>query len=216
MARRRDQTQLQTHVLHLPATSSLASVREALARFESCEALLVFPTRGAVELARMAALAALWAFCREQEIDAVFIGGDETLRAAAVAAGFAAATSIDAWRAVALEESPALVHPSEAEWAAADAALVAASGQHPGDSGSGWHADPPEYVMRLLVLGAEGGYSGPRDEPTAEEAERLRAEDAAATDPLLCAHYEYEERMTATIRDTGRLPVWQPAQPAER
>lgn len=211
MARRQDQAQLQSHVLHLPATSSLASVRAALACYESCEALLVLPSCGADALCQPEALAALRAFCREQEIDAVFIGGDETLRAFAVAAGFAAATSIDAWQAAAPEESPAaFVPPSPEEWAAADAALAAASGYHPGDAGSGWHADPPEYVMRLLDLSAEGGYSGPRDEPTTEEAERLRADAAASMDPLLRAHYEYEERITATIRDTGRLPVWQP------
>lgn len=210
MAQARDKAQ--AHVLHLPATSSLASVRAALARYESCEALLVFPPSVAVvELARMDALAALRAFCREQEIEAVFIGGDETLRAVAVAVGFAAATSIGAWEASEPQTPVASVDPSPEEWAAADAALVAASAQRPGDSGSGWHADPPDYVLRLL--GAEGGYGGPRDELTPQEAERLATEDDA-TDPLLRAHHDYEERITATIRVTGRLPVWRPPESA--
>ena len=207
MAQARDKAQ--AHVLHLPATSSLADVRAALAHYESCEALLIFPPSAAVELAQLDALAALRAFCREQEIDAVFVGGDETLRAVAVAAGFAAATSIDAWEASAPETQPGLAQPLAEAWAAADAALVAASTRHPGDSGSGWHADPPEYVMRLL--GAEGGYAGPRDDLTPEEAERLPAEDDA-TDPLLRVHHDYEERITATIRDTGRMAAWQPAE----
>lgn len=207
MAQARDRAQ--ARVLQLPATSSLASVRAALARYESCEALLVFsPSAAVAELARLDAMAALRAFCREQEIEAVFIGGDETLRAVAVAAGFAAATSIDAWVASEPQTLVASVDPSPEEWAVADAALVAASAQRPGDSGSGWHADPPDYVMRLL--GAEGGYAGPRDDLTPQEAERLTAEDSA-TDPLLRAHHDYEERITATIRVTGRLPVWQPA-----
>ena len=207
MGQARDKAQ--AHVLHLPAMSSLASVRAALARYESCEALLVFPSSAAIaELARPDAQAALRAFCREQEIEAVFIGGDETLRAAAVAAGFAAATSVDAWEAPAPEAPASLSHSSPEAWAEADAKLVA-SARGPDDSGSGWHADPPEYVMRLL--GAEGGYAGPRDELTPQEAERLTADDGA-TDPLLRAHHDYEERITATIRDTGRLPAWQPVE----
>lgn len=205
MAQAREQAR--TLALHLPAMSSLADVRAALARYESGEARLIFPPSAAAELARLDVLAALRAFCREQEIEAVFIGGDETLRAVAVAAGFAAATSIDAWEASAPETQVAFAQPSAEEWAEADAALVGASTRHPGDSGSGWHADPPEYVMRLL--GVEGGYGGPRDELTPQEAERLPHDDA--TDPLLRAHYDYEERITATIRDTGRLPAWRPS-----
>lgn len=194
----------QTYVLQLPATSSLGSVRAALARYESCETLLVFPPCGAGALAHLEALAALRAFCSEQEITAVIVGGDESLRAVAVAAGFGAATSIDAWESREPETSAAFVYPSADEWAAADAALVAASAGRSDDDGAAWHADPPEYVLRLL--GDEGGYAGPRDEPTPEEAERLRAADAA-TDPLLRAYHDYEERITATIRDTGRLPA---------
>ncbi len=196
------------HVIHLPAVSSLDSVRSALARLESCEALLIFPPGPAPALTRPEPLEALRAFCREQEIDTVFIGGDEALRAMAVAEGFAAATSLDAWETHAAHEDGSLTVPNAEEWSAADAALIA-SGAHRsgGDSGANWHADPPAYVLRLL--GGEGGYIGPRNEPTPEEAERLTAE-APATDPLLRALHDYEERITATIRDTGRLPVWRP------
>ena len=207
------QRQLQAHVLPLTAASSLDSVRSALARLESCEALLVFPPGAAPALTQPSSLAALRAFCGEQEIDAVFIGGDEALRAMAVAEGFAAATSIDAWETHITQEAALGTSPPAEEWADADAALAGAGVSRASggdDSGARWHADPPAYVLRLL--GGAGGYSGPRDEPTPQEAERLLAEDAtsAATDPLLRALHDFEERMTATIRDTGRLPAWQP------
>lgn len=205
------QRQHQAHVFPLPAASSLDSVRSALAPLESCEALLAFPPGAVPALTRPEALAALHAFCREQEIDVVFIGGDEALRALAVAEGFAAATSPDAWETHLAHDELTLSPPSPEAWVAADAAL-AGIGANPsgGDSGSRWHADPPPYVLRLL--GGEGGYAGPRDEPTPEEAERMQseAEEDVSTDPLLRAHRDYEERMTATIRDTGRMPVWQP------
>ncbi len=201
--------QQQPHVIHLPATSSLESVRSALSQLESCEALLVFSADGVPTLVRPQALAALRAFCGEQEIEAVFIGGDAELRAMAVAEGFAAATSIDAWEAHVVWQASLVAPPSHQEWTAADVALVASGGgQQGGDDGASWHADPPTYVLRLL--GGVGGFAGPRDEPTPQEAERLR-EEVAATDPLLRALHDYEERMTTTIRDTGRLPAWQPS-----
>lgn len=195
-------------IIHLPATASLDSVRAALARLESCEALLAFPPCGVGALTQPEVLAALFAFCREQEIEAVFVGGDEALRAMAVAEGFAAATSIDAWETHTPHVAAAIRLPTADEWATADAALVAAATRRlAGDDAAAWHTDPPAYVLRLL--GGTSGYIGPRDEPTPQEAERLLAE-LAATDPLLRAHRDYEERITATIRDTARMPAWRP------
>jgi hypothetical protein len=193
-ARRQDQA------LHMPASASLGDVQAALAELAASEAILIFPASGAAALLRQGALAALRTFCRERGLDVIVIGGDEALRAAAVAEGFAAATSLDSWQAEMSELARNPVAPSAEAWVEADSALVAKAGDQ-ADS-TAWDVDPPSYVLRLLA--GEGTYAGPRDEPTPEEAARLSPEDTA-TDPLIRAHHEYEERMTTTIRDTGGM-----------
>ncbi|MFI5271604.1 MAG: hypothetical protein ACHQ4H_01055 [Ktedonobacterales bacterium] len=188
--------------LHMATSSSLDMVRQALADTRARVIALVFPPQATIPLAEIEALHALHSFCRARDKDVTIIGGNEQLRAAAVASGFVAATSLDAWEPVERERPTAFAPDA---WIEADVALAGAPRRD--DGYETLNADPPEYV--LCLLRAEGSYTGPRAEATAQEVAALR-DELAVTDPLLRAHQRHEERITTAIRSTGRLvgAVW--------
>lgn len=188
-----------TAELHLPPEATTEEIEGALIRVRGTFAALVFPAGAACRLAEDEQLRTLRGLCRALGKHVAIIGGDEELRACAVAAGFAAATSLEAWEpAREVPPSEALSTARRAEWATADATFVAERGLHHRETS--WTADPPDYVLWLLRR--EGTYPGPRE---ADESAATTAgeDDGSPSDPLLAAHWCYEEHITATIRATG-------------
>src|SRR5579863_8922884 len=85
------------YAVQMPPDADIARVRAALARLTAQEVALEWPLGAACVLATAGAMRALVEICATLRRDVVIIGGDEALRAHAVAAGFAAATSLAEW-----------------------------------------------------------------------------------------------------------------------
>ncbi|HEU5439143.1 MAG TPA: hypothetical protein VFU88_07615 [Ktedonobacterales bacterium] len=186
-----------TAEVYLPPDATVAEIEGPLGRVRGPAAALVFPAGAACQLAAGEQLRELRGLCRALGKRVTIVGGDEDLRARAVAAGFAAATSLEAWEPE-RDERPASARGAtgRAAWTAADAAFVTERGRRHRETS--WSADPPEYVLWLLRR--EGTYPGPRE--TGDSA-TAGVDDAEPSDPLLAAHWGHEERITATIRATG-------------
>lgn len=192
------------HLLHLHSDTPLPTIQAAVGRVRPREIALIFPYGVPVALAGeadSAALHSLYRYCETLDKAVVIIGGDEALRAAAVLAGFAAATSLDAWKGASGSRFP---HPmsapdDEGEWPT-PLTLVG------NDPDQEVDLDVlPDYVQ--LLLGDEG-YTGPR-ESDADLEERI----ARNTHPLeddeddiaSIVSESYEDGITSTIRDTSGL-----------
>lgn len=205
------------HTIRLDAGTHLEAVRAALVRVPDREVALVFPLGQHCALAESDALAALHQDCETQRIAAVIIGGDAALRAAAVAAGFAAATSLDEWetgqhRAV----SPADGQRTDASSprASAEPSYLYVLGPEADDSEPGLYdptgEDPPAYVVDLLPTDTTPPverYAAiptiPRVRTPAQERRDEARREAAQTAALERAQHAYEEHVTRTIRATG-------------
>lgn len=184
--------------VYLPPDATPAEIEKSLGRIRGPVAALVFPAGAACQLAADERLHELRALCRALGKRVTIVGGDEELRARAVAAGFAAATSLEAWESERDEPPPDGSRATgRAAWTAADTAFVAEHGRRHRETS--WSADPPDYVLWLLRR--EGTYPGPRED--GDGAASAGQDDAAPSDPLLAAHWGHEERITATIRATG-------------
>lgn len=193
------------YLLHLPADTPLSAIQAALGRVRPRDIALIFPYGTPVTLASQVdftALHSLHAFCETLDKHVVIIGGDEALRAAAVAAGFAAATSLDAWKGASSSRFPRPASPpvdEDSEWPT-PLALVDIDHDHDIDLDI-----LPEYVQQLLGDGHE--YTGPRDhdaaleERIARNTRPLDDEDDIAT----IASESYEDGITSTIRGTSGL-----------
>src|SRR5260370_30033218 len=84
-------------LLHIRAEAALPAIVTAVQRARARRLALSFPVGRTSAVADSELLTALAERCRSLGIDVAIIGGDETLRANAVAAGFAVATTLDEW-----------------------------------------------------------------------------------------------------------------------
>src|SRR5258707_4848631 len=148
------------HAVRLEAQARGAHVRKALSRTSDGEVALILPSGEPAALADPDELRALHEYCQAGKKRVVIVGGDESLRAHAVAAGFAVATSLQDWESdkhatarpgrnllglrrakptkkLAEEQSVRLVHTASAEEQNDVYALD-------GD-------DPPRYVAELVA-----------------------------------------------------------------
>lgn len=214
------------YTLQLKPDTSAETAHEALARATADEVALVFPLGARCALSNSADLEALYIQCQALGKRVIIIGGDELLRAHAVAAGFAAATSVAEWEtskhkavrpgqkllglrrrvtgaltgAPAPQAAPLRVVPPGSEPAAGNTHLYDLEGE-----------DPPEYVVTLVsadqtLIASRRADTVPtiplqRSRTTRRLAETLR--DRAEAEALERAHYAYEERVTETIRTSG-------------
>lgn len=210
------------YVVQLEPSTSVSAAMAAVARAPAEELALAFPFGAACALAREEQLAALQTHCEALGKQVAIIGGDEMLRAQAVAAGFGAATSVDEWetsrhRAVRLVNkllAPVKRAPGDLAPGAADLRVVAEP--DPIDDASDLYdfvgEDPPRYVAELVSAGDSDATPRHDDVPTiplqwARTTRRLRERlrDAADAAALERAHQAYEEQLTDAIRATGGL-----------
>jgi hypothetical protein len=208
------------HAIRLEARARGAHVRKTLSRMSEREVALILPLGEPAALADPDELRALHEYCQAGKILVVIVGGDESLRAHAVAAGFAVATSLQDWESdkhaaarpgrnllglrrakptkkLAEEQSVRLVHTASAEERNDVYALD-------GD-------DPPRYVAELVAddetLTAPQRLTGiptiplvpTRRQRRIAEAQRERAE----ADAIHQALQRYEEQITQTIRSSA-------------
>ena len=193
------------HIVRLDSTSRLPAVQSALARARARQVGLLFPPEGNAALADGDGLTMLRRYCEALGKAAVVLGGNAALRAVAVAAGFPAATSLEAWDSEIQPRAPE--HAGGVSWDEDDDGgyVRVVRPEPPTDT---WSDEPPDFVLRLLAR--SGAYPGPHDDDTLAMPHR-----APATDPLddLCDdaealvrdHERHEEHFTSRIRTTGNL-----------
>lgn len=207
-------------VLAVQPGTALADIEAALARTRARRVALSFPARRAAQLADEQLLRALATVCGRLGKQVLIVGGDDTLRALAVAAGFAVATSLDDDEPPSSPSRGPVGSPSVGAWEEAEATFVvqrAARATLPlrlDDDPAGDLADePPDYVRHLLER--SDAYPGPRDDdtaPTRRVPRVTRPLEPLDDDELLRFENEsHEDRVTRAIRHTGGLtssPRW--------
>jgi hypothetical protein len=191
------------HILHIRTEASLSAIQAAISHTRAKRIALVFPLGQQLAVSSHDLVNALVARGRTNGTDIAIIGGDERLRAAAVAAGFAVATSLDEWETAsrpAIRAPRAGLRPVDDEWREPQLTLVGEEETAPADEA--WDDEPPDYVIELMEAG--GLYPGPRLSESLAPPQHPGGEDDQAA--LRDAAERYEASMTDTIRDTGGLP----------
>ncbi|SRR5260221_1867867 len=188
-------------ILHIRAEAALPAIETAIQRARARRLALSFPFGRTSAVANWELLTALGERCRSLGIDVAIIGGDATLRANAVAAGFAVATTPDEWDTGTMPTVRAARRGQRAD--DVERALPRLSLVIDDDAAAAYPYDdePPPYVIELMV--SEGMYPDPHSDPATPGADGAQDEGG---DALLASHEHYEEDMTGAIRDTGRLP----------
>jgi hypothetical protein len=217
------------YAIRVSPSTTIDSILAALRHSRDEEVAVVFPTGTSTTLD--GDLETLHERCRALGKYVVVIGGDELLRASAVAAGFAAATTVAEWEADHRRAprfphlswkprrgkvtTPLLEPPIYLVWShPSDGRADERDDQREDDSGDLYELigeDPPDYVVNLVAADEElspphrlAGITTvplPRDRRTLRLAERLR--DAVEAAAIDRAQQEYEEHLTRTIRVTG-------------
>lgn len=215
-------------VLRFTAKATLADVARSICRTPARRIALVFPLGDRTRFADAGRMDALATLCREHAKEATIVGGDELLRACAVACGLRAAVTIEDWR----EAQPAWSlrrrkanHPAPARLSVIERPQVSEAREAEGAEETDEalddevEIDPPAYVQELLALyrqpddGASGEPMGvPRRQPiqlrrpfvVALRAGTL-AYDLDADDRVRALSEDDEERLTTTIRRTSGL-----------
>lgn len=223
-----------THSIQLEPGARRDTIRAALARTSAREIALVFTLGAACALADPAELGALREHCDAAGVRVVIIGGDKTLRARAVTAGFAAATTLEEWDT----SSHKAVRPAARSWgprsgkrgtgAPPPAAVHMMGTEQPcdeedtGDLYEPGGGDPPSYVAELVA--ADEALSPPRrhvevptvplrrSRTTRKLADSLR-DLVREREALERAHEAYEEQITETIRTSAAMAGVQRGEP---
>ena len=207
--------------LHSAAT--LRAIAAAIGRTRARSIAVIFPSTPSAELAEQEALPALRAHADRLGKHVVVVGGDETLRARAVAAGFPVATSLEEWQTdehEALAGGPSGVFAES--WEAESVFVLPEPERNMGATVP--REEMPEYVRRIRDL--SGHYTGPLDvEPertgqTGQTGQTGRLPritpritmplppveldpDGDTADAVRRAQERREERITRAIRRTG-------------
>src|SRR5260370_40247245 len=143
-------------ILHIRAEAALPAMEAAIQRARAQRLTLCFPFGRPSAVADWELLTALAERCRSLGIDAAIIGGDETLRANAVAAGFAVATTLDEWDTGTMPAVRAArrgQHADDAERALPRLSLVIDDDAATADA---YDDEPPPYVTQRMA--GEGMY----------------------------------------------------------
>ncbi len=198
-------------VLTVRPDAPLEAVEAALARVRAPRVALSFPAHPPAWVTDEPALQRLATFCGRLGKDVLVVGGDNHLRALAVAAGFAVATTLDDDESRPTRDVEGF--PAEF-WEQAEVAFTLQRGRATlplrmdEDVSEELADEPPDYVRRLLRR--EGTYRGPRDEDLSAERRRTRITrplEPLDDDELLRIENEsHEDHVTHAIRRTGGLP----------
>ena len=230
-----------THHVRVAAGTRAAEVCRALARAPESDVAVILPLGVAAALTAGDELRQLADYCAAQGKRIVLIGGDEALRARAVAEGFAAATSLQEWET----SKHRAVHPARGLFGVRraritrvlpdlpllpdlrPAAAPPASREDSGELYAIGGGDPPAYVADIA---AEDGTLADPDRheqvPTiplrrSRRAERLEAaqRERQEAEALARTSQQYEDQVTSAIRSgagAGYAPPtastgWQPS-----
>lgn len=195
-------------VLHIRAKATLFAIQATISHTRAKRLALAFPL-GEQTALTADALDLLAGSCRATGTDVAIIGGDEALRASAVAAGFAVATTLDEWEtgtmpAVRATRPLSLRRvPRERDWREPHLRLVGKDEE--GDELSAldpeWEDQPPEFVVELMER--DGAYPGADAHPAATPVEDQPEDDE---ERVRREAEHYEEHMTGQIRRTGGQP----------
>lgn len=203
-------------IIPVPARASIAAIRAALAGARGREIALAFPLGIPCVAGTSEAMRELLVLSRALHKDVVILGGDEHLRAVAVAAGFPAATSVAEWEA-ATPRPPAMRYPRRNDDAGDHQELPPLSLVSRDDARAlcddpfePFNELPPEFVLELMAR--DGAYGAPSADED-REAGIYPDDDATDEDELRAAHERYEERITRAIRHTGGLSLSSPSHP---
>jgi FAD/FMN-containing dehydrogenase len=199
--------------LHSAAT--FRAIAAAIGRTRARSIAVIFPSTPSAELAEGdEALPALRAYADRLGKQVVVIGGDEALRARAVAAGFPVATSLEEWQT---DEHEALAGwpsaGSAGSWEAESVLVLPEPEQNMGAAVP--REEMPEYVRRIRDL--SGHYTGPLDAEPGQRGRLPRVTpritmplpaveldaDGDTGDAVRRAQERREERITRAIRRTG-------------
>lgn len=207
------------HVLRVPSEVTLAALQSALAGVRARQVAVVVPPGRPSRLGSAETMRDLQSYAAGLGKDLVVIGGDEHLRAVAVAAGFAAATSLDEW-----EETQPQLRAVTARggvtgplWELTDLAVVSDDWfavSLPGALDFPYTDEPPPYVQELLTanvgeMEAEGELALDPDARGADAPDGMGMDndglDTVEHEALALrnAHEHYEEQLTAAIRESG-------------
>lgn len=193
------------YLLRLHANTSATAIQEALACIRRRDIALIFPySTPAALTGDVDALHTLHLYCETLGKDVVIIGGDEDLRAAAVAAGFASATSLDAWKGASGSRFPRPAASRSVDEGDAWPASLSLVSEEPDQEAD--LDELPEYVQQLL--GGDHGYTGPRDRDAALEARIARITrplDDDDSDIAVIVSESYEDGITSKIRGTSGI-----------
>lgn len=196
----------------LHSAANLQAITAAIGRTRARSIAVIFPSTPSPELAEREALPALRAHADRLGKHVVVVGGDETLRARAVAAGFPVATSLEEWQT---DEHEALAGWPSAGQHEAESVFVL---PEPAPSASLPREEMPEYVRRIRDL--SGHYTGPLDVEPERTGQTGRLPpitpritmplppveldpDGDTADAVRRAQERREERITRAIRRTG-------------
>ncbi len=199
-----------THSLAVRPDAPLAAILASLQRLRAREVLLQLPLGKPSLLADDTALHQLALFCQHADKDLAIIGGNEALRARAVAAGFVVATSPEDHERSAAQH--AFRCHSNQPWEDAYAQFAARRSARPPRPRPRDDEppldEPPEYVRRLLEeLPALPAVLGTPHTAAMQRSHRTtRKLPAVADEDLVRDAYESDEdSVTETIRTTGKL-----------
>jgi hypothetical protein len=210
------------YTIHLEATASGETARVAVARAPQGEVALVFPWGQPCTLCDAPQLEALYEVCAARGVLPIIVGGNQQLRAQAVAAGFAAATSLEEWETakhrairarleavVARRRGREALDPTEPTMRLVAAGRSAVAEQDAEDLYTLVGEDPPAYVADLLAHERSARVEWHEKEPTVPLqrgrqtgvlSETLR--DRQEAEALERMHQLFEEHLTETIRRT--------------
>jgi hypothetical protein len=225
-----------THFVRVRAGARAAELRRALAHAPESDVAVILPLGEPAALATGDELSRLAEYCQAEGKRVVLIGGDQALRARAVAEGFAAATSVEEWetgkhhavhpvrrllgmrRGRVTRELPDLPQLPDLRPASAPPAQVGDSGELYAIGGG----DPPEYVSDIVA--EDGALADPdrhaqvptiplrRSRRTQRLDEALRERQEA--EALARASQQYEEQVTSAIRAGAGAEYAPPTTPA--
>jgi hypothetical protein len=199
------------HVIHVSAQASIASIQVALAGTRARDIGLAFPLGRPCVAGTDAGMYGLRAHCLALQKNVVILGGDEHLRAVAVASGFPAATSLAEWEAALprIAAAPPFWN-ADALWNTPPFSLVPLESERDaaGDPFDPFDEIPPSFVLELMARGGEYGA------PDADDEHPLGGKpESPPENELLDAHEQYEEHITRAIRHTGGLSLSRPTHP---
>lgn len=199
------------HVLRVPSDVTLEAIRSALAAVRTQRVAVIFPLGRPSRIGTAETMQDLHSYALVLGKDVIMIGGDPHLRAAAVAAGFAAATSLEEWEETQPELRAVTVRggPTRPLWELTDLAIVSDDWfaiSLPGALDYPYTDEPPPYVQELLAAGIadlDAGSSNMPDDPPDGATDDELDPDTENERALLDAHEHYEDHITMAIRESG-------------